>query len=228
MSLSSSRWLNVTLLAALGTGAALSTSGVRAWARHAQPQPYSDGPPPGHTGGFGEPTCTECHSDRPLNEGAVSIRIRGIDSVYAPGAPIRLEVVFEQPELEMAGFQLAARWLDSKDAGSQAGAFRALNDRIEVLTASSGVQYVQHTFTGTSPAQSGLAVWAVEWTAPEVGEGPGAVAIDVAVNAANDDFSEYGDRIFRRRFVLRPDHGVDDAERHENGHGRLQGVWHEN
>ncbi len=228
MSLSSSRWLNVTLLAALGATAILSTSGIRAWARQAEPRLYSDGPPPGHTGGFDEPTCTECHSDMPLNEGAVSLRIRGIDSVYAPGRPIRLEVAFEQPELAMAGFQLAARWLDGKDAGSQAGAFRALDDRVDVLTASSGVQYVQHTFAGTSLAQSDLAVWAVEWTAPEVGEGPGGVAIDVAVNAANDDFSEFGDRIFRQRFVLRPDRGVEDAERHENGHGRLRGVSHEN
>jgi len=28
---------------------------------------HEEGPPPGHTGGFGEPTCQECHSEFDVN-----------------------------------------------------------------------------------------------------------------------------------------------------------------
>lgn len=33
---------------------------------------YGDGPEPGNTGGFGEPTCASCHVDAPTNGAAGS------------------------------------------------------------------------------------------------------------------------------------------------------------
>jgi len=215
--------LRAGTLTALGAAAALSGAGISSAGSNAEPGSYSDGPPLAHTGGFDEPTCVECHSDRPLHDGAGSLSLRGIDSLYTPGQPLRVEVLFEQAELEMAGFQLSARWLDDQSSGSQAGSFRALDDRVQVLrSGTTGVEYVQHTFDGTALQRPGLAVWAVEWVAPELSAGAGVLAIDVAANAANDDFSEYGDQIFAHRFVIRPDRGGANAHGQEDGHSGQQ------
>src|SRR5690606_8758969 len=47
--------------------------------------PYPDRPPPAHTGGFGEPTCQQCHFDAPLNDPGGALYVEGLPERYTPG-----------------------------------------------------------------------------------------------------------------------------------------------
>lgn len=185
---------------------------------------YADGPPPAHTGGFGEPTCRECHLDSPERPAGVRLEVEGLPARYRPGRSYALKVVLEAPELRRGGFQLSARFLAGEGAGRPAGSLTAAGGRVEVVTApgegrsdSPGgagadgrpepVAYARQTLDG-SLAPAGVApgrlLWKLEWTAPSPGPGGGAppVAVDVAANASNYDDSEFGDRIVVRRLVV--------------------------
>ena len=81
-------------------------------------RPYPEGPPPAHTGGFGEPTCQACHADNPLNAPGGSLALRGLPAVYAPATAYRVTITLRRPGLGRAGFQLAARFATGDQAGS--------------------------------------------------------------------------------------------------------------
>lgn len=149
---------------------------------------YEDGAPPGHTGGFGEPDCTACHSDNDRNSAAGRLVVDGLPSCYAPGRLYRLAVVLEHPELEAGGFQLAFR----TPAGEPAGRPVSPNGRTRIVS-DGGQPYLQHQAEGRKPAEDGRIRWEIEWEAPAAGT---QVTLHVAANAANDDLSELGDFIF--------------------------------
>ncbi len=151
---------------------------------------YEHRPPPGHTGGFSEPSCASCHFDHDLNEPGGSLEIRGLPEAYTPGERYLLSIVLRNPELRRGGFQLAIR-----DAGgAQAGELGVRDAGVEVVEAG-GVRYAQHTRTGSRPVDAGVARWTVVWLAPDrIGE----VTLNVAANAANGDASEFGDRVYLR------------------------------
>jgi hypothetical protein len=151
---------------------------------------YANGPPPAHTGGFGEPTCQACHADNSLNDTAGSLSITGIPAVFVPGDTFRVTVVLRRAGLRRAGFELSARFSD----GRQAGAFRAVDTTTTVTAGAAGVRYVHHTRAGSRLFRADTARWTLEWTAPRGANG--AVAFHVAANAANDDNSEFGDFIY--------------------------------
>jgi hypothetical protein len=93
---------------------------------------------------------------------------------------------------------MAARFADGPRAGERAGAWRPLDDRVRVVRDdSSGIEYAQHTSAGTRPRTAETASWEIEWRAPE---SSGRVAVHAAANAANDDDSELGDRIYTAMF----------------------------
>lgn len=164
---------------------------------------YSDGPPPGHSGGFGQPTCHACHGDMPLNGGPGTLRLAGLPKTYEPGARYTLTVSLNQPDVRRAGFQLAARRRDrgSDDAPSQAGRLAAVDDRATIVeTADPAVQYAQHTEAGSRLEMPGHAQWTVEWWAPT--EDAGDVIFHLVGNAANDDDSEFGDQIYADSVVI--------------------------
>lgn len=154
---------------------------------------YVDGPPPAHTGGFGEPTCQVCHFDGGLNEPGGLLLVEGLPDRYEPGAVYDLEVVLARRDLERGGFQLGARFAEGARAGQQAGTFLPVGERVVVDTAG-GVEYLRHTRAGTAPVSPDSLRWAVAWQAPDVGAGP--VAFHLAANAANGDDSEFGDFIY--------------------------------
>ena len=52
-------------------------------------------PPPGHTGGFGEPTCVICHQGSDLNAFGGGVTIEGLPSEYVQGARYLLTVLLE-------------------------------------------------------------------------------------------------------------------------------------
>lgn len=123
---------------------------------------YDERPPPGHTGGFGEPTCAACHFDNPLDDSSGDLRLIDLPERYEPGTTYDLAVVLKRPGLRRAGFQLAAR---SSSDGGHAGFIASADERAEV-TEAAGVAYFHHTREGTEPEAEDSIVWHLRWTAP--------------------------------------------------------------
>ena len=168
---------------AVAAAIALSASVVAAGAM------YDARPPLAHTGGFGEPTCRECHFDGP-SEAPDVVTLGGIPERYALDAVYPLEVGIRDSAAMIGGFQLAVRVADGPNAGKQAGTLCAVDTRVDVTTdTASAVQYASHALAAPSDSMR----WVVEWRAPA--EDVGAIAIHVVGNAANDDDSPFGDRI---------------------------------
>ena len=156
-----------------------------------------EGPPLAHTGGFGEPTCIACHFDGELNEPSGSLTIDGVPARYAARARYRLTITVRHPELQLAGFELSARFATGADSGKQAGTLTIDDDRAAISTDSATrVQYAHHLRSGTTPLSPGVGRWTVSWAAPSAGSAP--VIIHVAANAGNDNDSPLGDYIFAR------------------------------
>lgn len=150
---------------------------------------YADGAPPGHTGGFGEPTCERCHFHAEASEEG-RLELSGLPAAWEPGREYPLEVSVRSPGMARAGFQLAARFCD----GGQAGTWRAGGDGVGVVSADdAGVRYVGHT-EPARPGAAGAAAWRLTWIAPE--EAGGTVLLHLAANAANGDDSEFGDAVY--------------------------------
>ncbi len=175
----------------------LGLAGVALLALPAPATVYPEQPPTAHTGGFGEPTCQQCHFDQPLNTPGGVLALDGVPEAYTPGQRYLLGISLARPAMQRGGFQLAARFAEGTQAGQQAGALRALDARSEVAMAdSSAVQYAYHTKAGTALEAPERARWIVTWTAPK--HAAGRVVFHVVANAANDDDSEFGDFIYAR------------------------------
>lgn len=147
---------------------------------------YSMGPPPGHTGGFGEPTCIVCHSDSIEDGARVTL---DVPASWKPGSSQTLTIEVEKEGVRRAGFQLAVRFED----GRQAGSLEPLDERTQVTADSTkGVLYIMHTSAGTRVPEPGTVTWSFRWTAPD---SAAPVIFHFAANATNDDDSEFGDEI---------------------------------
>lgn len=155
---------------------------------------HKDGPPPAHTGGFGEPTCRACHFDGELNEPGGDLAVAGVPSRYQAGRTYELVVSLRRAGMRRAGFQLAARFAEGAAAGAQAGALEPTDQRARVVrNSANGILYAQHTAAGVSVSgETGR--WTLRWTAPA--QVRGAIVFHVAANAANDDDSPLGDSIY--------------------------------
>lgn len=173
---------------------------------------YGDGPPPAHTGGFGEPTCARCHLDHPINDPDTHLRIEGLATSYVAGERYRITLMLSRPGMRRGGFQLAIRSIAEDRGGWPAGTVRTSSDRVRVVLAGEPpIQYAQHTVRGTLVTAADTATWVIEWTAPP--EPVGQVVVDVAANAANDDASEFGDHIVVRRIFSSPRTSTDRPSR---------------
>jgi hypothetical protein len=163
---------------------------------------FKAGPPPAHTGGFGEPTCRACHSDAGLNEPGGELAITGAPAGYEPGRTYQLEVVLRHAGMLRAGFQLAARFADGAAAGRPAGVLASGDGRSVVIWDTlSHVSYIEHTQIGTD-LRGDAGRWLVSWTAPS--DARGVVAFNAAGNAANDDDSPLGDFIYTTAVRVAP------------------------
>lgn len=146
------------------------------------------------TGGFGEQTCHSCHFDYDLNMEGGSLKTEGVPDRYKAGERYSIKVRIESEQLEIGGFQLTARFLES---GAQAGSFSWSGDRLRFTPESSvgdSIQYIQHSSEGTRPAGNRSVEWSFEWTAPETAQE--SVLFNIASNAGNYDDSSFGDRIY--------------------------------
>lgn len=161
-----------------------------------------DLPPLAHTGGFGEPTCLQCHMDGELNEPGGTVTITGLPPRYQPGQRYTLRIAVSHPELRTAGFELAARYESGPDSARQSGTLAIDGDGAKVSTdEASRVQYAHHLRLGTTPLRPGNGRWIVAWTAPSAPSGP--VVFHVVANAANDNDSPMGDHVYARAVTVR-------------------------
>jgi hypothetical protein len=162
----------------------------------ARPAVHRDGPPPAHTGGFGEPTCHQCHFGAGLNETGGELSIGRIPGRIERGRTYDLVVSLRRPGMRRAGFQLAARFAEGPAAGSPAGVLASGDERTAVVRDSAtGVPYAQHNRAGSALTQaSGEASWTVRWSAPA--RAWSRVVFHVAGNATNDDDSPLGDFVY--------------------------------
>ncbi len=190
-----------------GPAAALCAAGLFAMAAAAVPAgdsgagphaaahtpPHIEGPPPGHTGGFGEPTCATCHFGAPLNEAGTTLEVGGLEGGYRPGQRHPVTVRFESFDMLAAGFQGAFRFADGDRRGAGAGGIRPLDDRVTVVRGEGGdTEYVQHTRAGSAPTD-GAIEWTFEWRAPET-EAP--VVLHIAANSGGGDDSPLDDLVY--------------------------------
>lgn len=157
---------------------------------------YRDGPPPGFTGDFGEPTCVTCHMDAPVVADAPGLVLRGVPDRFVPKRTYLITVALHGEELGAGGYQLSARTA----SGKQAGTWRAVDARSRVVhDSATSVAYAIHTVEGAELVAPDSARWTLEWTAPK--SSGDSVVFSAAANAANGDDSSFGDRIFTRRAI---------------------------
>ena len=154
---------------------------------------FAEGPLPGYTGGFNEPTCQQCHFGNELNDPAGSLELE-IPEGFKPGETYDVTVRLKRPGLERGGFQVSARIAEGAGAGSDAGRLEAAGTAIQLVKSADGkVTYVQHTPAGTRTGEPGSLTWMFRWVAPAGGV---AVRFDAAANASNDDESAMDDFIY--------------------------------
>lgn len=165
---------------------------------------FPDGPPPAHTGGFGEPTCRHCHNDgAPLGAPDGSAEIAGLPAAFEPGRTYDITIVVRKPQLARAGFELAVRYAAGENEAGQAGVL-APADPVRVALdrdTTRGVTYARHTRAGNRAFSPGELRWVVRWTAPDARH---PVVFNAATVAANDDNSNFGDEVYARAQVVPP------------------------
>lgn len=189
-----------------GPAAALCAAGLFALVRAAAvPTVHIEGPPPGHTGGFGEPTCATCHFGAPLNEPGAALKVIGLDDGYRPGRRHAVTIRFESFDMLAAGFQGAFRFQDDGELrGTRAGEVRPLDDRVTTVRTDDGTdggpEYVQHTRAG-SASTDGIAEWNFEWRAPE---STAPIALHIAANSGSGDDSPLDDLVYTHTVTLTP------------------------
>jgi len=155
---------------------------------------HVEGPPDAHTGGFGEPTCQECHGENAVNAPGGILGVEGVPTTYEPGERYRIAVVLQSEDMERAGFQAAFRFNGGDGRSRQAGRLAPVDTMTTVRTSpATGVEYVQHSARGSEISPGAPATWTFWWTAPR---DRAAVILHVAANSANGDDSPLGDLIY--------------------------------
>lgn len=164
---------------------------------------FAEGPFPGFTGGFKEPTCQQCHFGHDLNEPGGAVTLSGVPSQYDAGEAYAVTVTLKKDGLEKGGFQLAARAANGPEAGRDAGTLESAGPDVQLVkSADKTVTYIQHTPAGTKATTPGSLVWKFRWIAPKTADGP--VEFDLAANAANNDESPMDDAIYTASATSRP------------------------
>ena len=148
---------------------------------------FPDGAPWGAANPAAEQNCATCHFDADPVRDSEALVVEGLPRQPAPGAIYELEIIFEDPDTVIAGFQLIA-----KAGDQQAGTF---------VSSAAGVEFIGAAIRSTVPIRSDRRVsWAVEWRAPSAIAS--TVVFYVAASAANDDGSPFGDTIHFRSYEL--------------------------
>lgn len=180
-------WLVAALVV---TGAAAVVPGSRT----------ADSPPPGYTGGFGEPSCVACHIGNDVNAFDGRVTLEGLPRAYETGRWYVLTVVLEADGTDVAGFMVSSRFSDGPRRGENAGTLVPTDTRV-VVTDSAGVSYAHHSEAGSRTSSSGGASWSFLWAAPRES---GPVALHVAANSGNADDSPLSDLVYTTERLVQP------------------------
>jgi hypothetical protein len=163
---------------------------------------FAEGPFPGFTGGFGEPTCLQCHIGSELNPPGGKLTLTGVPASFQPGQDYAVTVSLVKQGLVKGGFQLAARVASGASRGRDAGALAVLGPDLQLVKSEDAkTTYIQHTPAGTVAAKAGSMTWKFRWTAPKDGV---PVRFDLAANASNNDTSPMDDAIFTATATAKP------------------------
>lgn len=150
---------------------------------------FPDGAPWGAANPAIEQNCANCHFGAEPVLDSPALLIQGLPEKFNPGETYDLAIIFADPNIVIAGFQLIARAVND-----DSGKFTVAGDDIEFIGAS---------IRSIAPQRSpGRAAWSIHWRAPE--DIVGAIDFYVAASAANDDGSPFGDTIHFRSYRLLP------------------------
>lgn len=165
---------------------------------------FKEGPYPNVTGGFGEQSCHLCHLDNPVNAPGGTVTLEGVPPAYAPGETYQVTVTISRDGLRRGGFEIAARFASGRQRGKQAGAWKPLDSRVQLIPGAVDkvLTFVQHNLAGSRVPATGANRWTIEWTAPESATAP--VQFNVAANASNNDDSPLGDYIYLKSVSSKP------------------------
>ncbi len=152
---------------------------------------FSSGPPSQRTGAPGDAgTCNTsgCHSGSATNSGSGQLLLTGLPASYTPGATLTgLQLTLQDPTASRWGFQLVAKTAQGVVTGT-------LTPENTTFAQTNSEGYLEHKSTGTFSGTSSEASWTFRWTAPTAGAG--AVTFYAAGNAANNNGSSSGDKIY--------------------------------
>ena len=159
---------------------------------------FKEGPYPNVTGGFGEQSCHLCHLDNPVNAPGGAVTLDGVPPTFVAGHTYPITVTISRDGMRRGGFEIAARFAAGRQRGKQAGTWRLLDARVQLIPGAvdKALTFVQHNQTGSRTATAGTNTWTIEWTAPATAAAP--VQFNVAANASNNDDSPLGDFIYVR------------------------------
>ncbi|MBM3328861.1 MAG: T9SS type A sorting domain-containing protein [Calditrichaeota bacterium] len=153
---------------------------------------YPDNPPDGVAGNPpARNTCVQCHNTFALNSGQGRLELLNAPERYRSGQRYRITVRLSDPGASRWGFELTS--LNSQNA--RFGALTTVNNITQVSGFGNSPQYLKHNINGTFRGQGGAAQWEFDWTAPN-GDNLGPVTFWFAGNAANNNNSTTGDRIY--------------------------------
>ena len=157
---------------------------------------FKEGPYPNVTGGFGEQSCHLCHLDNPVNAPGGSVTLDGIPPSFSAGQTYSITVTVNRDGMRRGGFEIAARFASGKQKGKQAGVWKPLDARVQLIPGAVDkvLTFVQHNLAGSRVAATGANSWTIDWTAPQPSAAP--VQFNVAANASNNDDSPLGDYIY--------------------------------
>lgn len=154
------------------------------------------GAPEASAGAPGEEDCTACHGSA-SGSGMVTLELDGGATSYTPGQKTRVRVRIEDEGARRWGFQATAR--PEANARATAGSLATADAQTRIIR--SGVlEWITHTNAGTRRGTTGPVTFEFDWTAPD--SDVGSVAFYVAANAANNDTTSSGDRIYKATVKL--------------------------
>ena len=116
-----------------------------------------------------------------------------------PGQKYTITVTIQREGLRRGGFEISARFASGKLKGKQAGVWRPLDAREQLIPGAvdKALTFVQHNLAGSRVPATGANTWTIEWTAPTLSPGAtGPVQFNLASNASNNDDSPLGDYIY--------------------------------
>ena len=160
-------------------------------------------PPAAMTGGFGEQSCAFCHIGNDVNASGGSVRLEGVPSVWEPGREYVITVDLRADETAIAGFQVAARYLEGAARGRPAGFLEPVDGRTAVSD-SLGIAYLHQSEAGSATHDPSGARWSFGWRAPAANAigSDATVVFHVAANSGNGDNSPLGDLVYTAEHTL--------------------------